>query len=740
MSSPDEQPDAAPEISTTLRAAWKWWRPHLAMAVVLLVLLAVQQAFVTSLAVGLKVVVDDAQQGDLSYDFPTLGLALTVGFALAAAAGLLADFVESRVTGHILARLRTSMYAHLQRLGVAYTLRTRAGEVLGRFSSDLDALRQGLTSRLVEGARATIGILLNLPVLFALDPRLAVLSLVSVPVALILVSALGGPAARATLDLRRSEGDVLSTVQESLRAQPVISAFSLRRTFQADFARRVTKVEALGLRAGFRIALVGTVSGLSVQLVTVIVTIAGAYFVSEGSLGPGSLVAYVALHAVVGGHASDLGRRVLPALLRTSVSVHRVDELLNERPRVHESPNSTRPPPFSGALKFEDVSFAYNPDRPVFAGLNLHIRAGEHVALVGPSGCGKSSVLQLILRFYDPDSGRVTQDGIDLRHTELDAWRDQLSVVMQDTVLLNDSIGENIRVARPQATDLEVQEAARLAAIDGFIRELPQGYDTPAGEAGAFLSGGQRQRIAIARAILRDPRILLLDEATSALDPGTEEEVASTLGQMSRGRTVVTVTHRLSAARSADRIVVIEQGRILEQGSHEVLLQGQGRYAELWAKQTGFALSRDSRHALIDATRLRAIPLFAALDESTATLAAQQFVTETFEPEELVFRRGDVANRFYVIVRGQMDVLVSKTLSFPIEDGDFFGEIALLDGRSRTATVRARTKCVTISLERDQFAGLLERTPSLRLAVEQAATHRIASLPVQRSLATMSGT
>ena len=712
-------------LRATLRAAARWWRPHAGLAAALVGLVMLQQSFATVLAVGLKFIVDDVQSGARRLDFAEIGVALAAGFALAALAGLAGDYLESLATGRILRRLRVELYAQVQRLGIAFMSQARTGDILSRFSSDLDALRQGVTSRLLDGVRAGVGLLISLPVLWALDAPLAAMSCAVVPGVLLTVRALGRPAARATQALRQHEADVLGSVQESVRALPVIQAFSLSETFNARFGRQVEALERTGLRAGFRIALTGTSAALTVQLVTLLLTLGGAWRVYHGDMTAGTLVAFTALHAVVGAHAIELGRRVLPALLRASGSVQRVQALLDLSPKVSQPIEAGAPAPtLDDVLTLDRVSFAYAADRPVLHDVSLTLRQGEHVALVGPSGCGKSSVLQLLLRFYDPDAGAVRVDGVDLRTVDADAWRRRVGVVLQDTVLIYDSLRENVRLARPDATDAEVAAACEQAAIDRFVRDLPEGYDTQTGEAGAWLSGGQRQRVAIARAVLRRPRLLLLDEATSALDPATEHEVAQSLEALARGCTVVNVTHRLSNAKTADRIIVMDAGRIVEEGTHDALVARGGRYAALWAKQNGFALSEDGRRASIDADRLRAMPLFAELSDLAARRLAAEFETQSFARGETVFRRGDVGDRFYVLVRGQMDVRLDSGGRVVLADGDFFGEIALLEARPRTATVSARTDCVAISIDRGAFARLLAREPSLRETLEEAALER----------------
>jgi len=337
---------------------------------------------------------------------------------------------------------------------------------------------------------------------------------------------------------------------------------------------------------------------------------------------------------------------------------------------------------------------------------------------VGSSGSGKSTALNLILRFYDPTSGVVSFDGTDARQAAIATLRKQIGVVFQENVLFNLSVRDNIRLGNPSATDAEVEAAVQAAEIHDFVSNLPAGYSTPAGERGGRFSGGQRQRLALARALVRNPTILLLDEATSALDPVTEEAINKTMLRVAKDRTVVSVTHRLSTITRADQIFVLDQGRICEQGRHDELLQENGVYAQLWRKQTGFALNETGDHAGVETERLKEIPLLSELQDSILSELAQQFVTERYPAGRRVIVQGDPGDKFYLIVRGKVDVITShndgEQRIAVLQDGDYFGEIALLQDVPRTATVRTQVPSIFLSLERAQFSTLLERVPNLR--------------------------
>jgi ATP-binding cassette subfamily B protein len=353
------------------------------------------------------------------------------------------------------------------------------------------------------------------------------------------------------------------------------------------------------------------------------------------------------------------------------------------------------------------------------------------VAFVGPSGSGKSTILNLLMRFHDPTAGFIAIDGHDLRSVTQASLRSRMGVVLQENSMFNVSVFENIRLGKPDASTEAIFAAARAVGLHEFIMTLPRGYETPVGEHGARLSSAQVQRLAIARAILRDPEILLLDEVTSALDPVDEVAVHSTLRSVGKGRTVISVTHRLSTVADAEHIFVFDRGRIVEQGSHFELLALNGTYANLWRKQAGFTFSADGRHVDVDAPRLKAFPILETLDEEKLAELAPFFATETFMPGREIVRQNDPGDKFYIIARGAVEVWRTEEQSgntkrvAVLQDGDFFGEITLITGFPRTATVRTMTVCTCISLERGQFNRMMDGFPELRRQLSEIAVQRL---------------
>jgi ATP-binding cassette subfamily B protein len=361
----------------------------------------------------------------------------------------------------------------------------------------------------------------------------------------------------------------------------------------------------------------------------------------------------------------------------------------------------------------------------VLSDLSLAIPAGANVAFVGPSGSGKSTTVSLLMRFWDPQEGSVRFDGHDARDVTAASLRDQTGVIFQDTFVFNTTLRENIALGRPEATDAEVAAAARAARLEEYIGALPAGYDTIVGERGVRMSGGQRQRLAIARALVRDPRILILDEATSALDAGTEHEIQETLTAVSQGRTTIAITHRLASAATADVIFVLDRGRLVEQGTHAELVAAGGLYARLYGEQSGRPSSREARRAAVEVGLVAAVPLFATLDRDVQRAVAERLVLERRGPGEEVVRQGDLGDRLYAVGEGQLDVLVDGQLVGTLHKGDFFGELALLSEAPRSATVRTLGPTELYSLSREDFLVLMEHEPAVRAAVLATAQQRV---------------
>jgi subfamily B ATP-binding cassette protein MsbA len=513
-----------------------------------------------------------------------LALALLGMFLLQALLTFGQSYILNVVGERIVLDLRVALYRHLQSLSLDFFASRRTGEILSRLSSDVTQVRAVLTSNITQLLSSLIALVGSVIIVFLLNPRL---------VGFVLVLALGVVAVAASFGrmLRRlstrAQDELASAtvaVEEGLQGVRVVKSFA-RESYEVErYAAAMERTLGASLRlALLRSAFGGLMAFLGFSGIAAILWFSGRE-VLAGRLAFSTISGFVIYAITIGaslGQLSGLYGQFSEAL----GAVRCVFEILDTRPTVTNAPGAPDLPSVAGAISFENVSFAYEPGREVLHQISLTVPPGEIVALVGPSGAGKSTLFNLIPRFYDPTSGTVAIDGIDVRAVTQRSLREQIGLVPQETMLFAGTIRENIAYGRLDADEAAIVAAARAANAHDFIMATPHGYDTIVGERGIKLSGGQRQRIAIARAMLKDPRILLLDEATSSLDSESEALVQEALERLMRGRTAVIIAHRLSTVAIAHRIVVLDRGRIVEQGSHAELLARQGLYARLYALQ-----------------------------------------------------------------------------------------------------------------------------------------------------------
>jgi ATP-binding cassette subfamily B protein len=727
-----ESSAAPPALIGTLgfvRAVLGYVRPYWLRAALVLLSLAPATAMTTLQPLIVRSLVDDAI---IPGDFAVLArlVAALLGLLILNALGDFAGrYLTEWVGTRVMNDLRARMLDHLTRLPVGFFARARSGDLIARATSDLDAVERGLTVDLPAGISLLATTVVGTVLLFWIEWRLALLSLVLLPTAYLGQRVFGARVERASYERQATAGRVASVLQETIAAQLVVRAFGLRAHVGRRFGDELDQLFRTSLRVGRLSGLLAGAMNVGGTWLLVLAICAGGYLAVRGEMSAGSVIAFYDLLWWVTYAFQELINVALP-LQRSAGGLQRVQELLDEPAPAGEVPGAGALPPFRGAIRFEDVAFSYDGSRRDLDGVSLEIDHRQSVAIVGPSGCGKSTLLGLLLRFYAPGAGRVTIDGFDLSAVAEASLRGQMGVVFQENFLFDTTVRENIRLGRPDATDAEVEAAARAAEVHDFVVGLPAGYDTPVGERGARLSGGQRQRIALARAIVRDPAILVLDEATSALDPGTEAAINETLARLAPDRTVVSVTHRLTAVTGADRIFALEDGRLVESGTHADLLARGGLYARLWSRQSGFAVSADGQQARVESERLRAIPLFAQLDEAHLAAIAERFVPEPREAGEVVFEEGAAGDAFYIVARGMVEIVRSRPdggeeLLAVLDDGEFFGEIALLAHLPRTATVRVRRPSTLLRLDRNQFVYLLMTEPRLGHLFEEVAEARL---------------
>ncbi|MCR5030876.1 MAG: ABC transporter ATP-binding protein/permease [Selenomonadaceae bacterium] len=491
--------------------------------------------------------------------------------------GYLVSYIGQRV----IVDVRDVLFQKLQRLPIAFFDRRQTGEIMSYISNDVAALQSALVERMVEALTESAIFFGSLVMMVLLDWKLSVITLITVPLVGLAMDIFGKKVRSAGSVIQERMSDITALMQESISSERVVKSF-VREKFEID---RFHEQNELNFRAVMKDAqlsslLTPTVEFFAALGVTVIIWFGGMEVV-DGVITAGTLVAFLTYAVNLANPVKRLSR-IYAQIQKAMAGADRVFSLLDMEETVTDAPDAKALPPVDGRVCFSDVSFSYREDVPALSNLTFTAEPGQMIAFVGPSGAGKSTVANLIPRFYDVAGGSITIDGHDVRDVTTDSLRTQIGIVPQETVLFSAAVRENIRYGRLDATDAEIEAAAKDAGAHEFIMALPEGYDTEIGERGANLSGGQRQRIAIARAILKDPRILILDEATSALDTESEKIVQAALDRLMVGRTSFVIAHRLSTIIGADRIYVMDGGRIREQGTHEELLAAGGLYAGLY--------------------------------------------------------------------------------------------------------------------------------------------------------------
>jgi ATP-binding cassette subfamily B protein len=695
-----------------LRHLFRYVRPYWAMGFVLLAGLLVESGYGTFVKVSSKELIDEAIV-PRRYDHLVLILVvLAVGGVLSSVIAVGCDYLWAKFGGRVMNTVRLELFEHLQRLSMDFHSRSRVGDLMTRFTSDIGAIEMGLVSALPSGIVAVMGILFSTALLFRLEWRLAILTVICLPACVLGPKLLSPKAVAADYRYKQQEAGLASIVQENLSAQAVVKAFGLQRRAAEEFREQLGVFFKAEVRASFLTYLLQRTPNVAALLASLIVIGVGAVLSFHGLLSVGSLVAFQVL---LMGMSAAIGSLTSagPYLVSAAGGMQRLREVLDEAPRVDNAARATTLPRLEHAIRFENVSFRYTPQERGLRHVDLELKAGTRVALVGSSGSGKSTLMSLIMRFYDPVEGRVCFDGTDLRTVTQESLRAQLAVVFQDDFLFNISVRDNLRLGNPEATDAELETAAKLAEIHTFLVAQPNGYDELAGERGSRFSGGQRQRLALARALVRNPAVLLLDEATSALDAGTELAINQTLARISEGRTVISVTHRLASVVDADLIVVCDEGRIVELGTHESLCRARGTYAQLWQKQHGVSVSAAHNRADVDSAWLRSLPFLQAANEDVLADIRRMFITERYAADRVILQQGDLDDKFFIIARGRVAVegVATPGESVFLADGDYFGEIAPIKSVPRTATVRTVTMCTVLTLSGDQLRTVLPRIP-----------------------------
>ncbi len=581
----DEVVVEAPQrrLREVVRRFWPAARPYRKWVPLLLVLIALGALIETAEIWIFKLVVDEvlapADLGPLPW--------LAAGYVgLTLIGGLINfgdDYLSTWIAERFLLNLRVQVLEHVQRLSIDVFNRHRLGDLVTRVNDDVGRIETLVLSGVTDGLSSVLRILFFGGALFVLNWKLALVALVVIPPFLFVARRFSRLVRRASRAHRRRVGSLSSVAEETFANAPLIQASNAQAAVSDRFRRQNEGAVEAELAAARIHGIFTPVIDLIELLGLLIVLVLGTVLLADGELTIGGLLVFLAYLSQLYDPVRELGS-LANSFFRALAGAERVIELLDEKPRVRERPGARALGRARGTVRFDEVTLTYpGAEAPALAAVSLDVAPGETLALVGPSGAGKSTLARLLIRLYDPDEGAVRIDGHDLRDLTLASLRENVAILFQDALALHGSVAENIALGRPEASREEIEAAARAANAHEFIAALPAGYDTDIGSRGGRLSGGQRQRIAIARALLADTPVLLLDEPTTGLDAAARESLLAPLRTLTRERTTIVVSHDLLMAREADRIAVLDGGRLVDIGDHDTLVARGGLYAQLWA-------------------------------------------------------------------------------------------------------------------------------------------------------------
>jgi subfamily B ATP-binding cassette protein MsbA len=521
----------------------------------------------------------------VQHDAGEMNRLIAVFLALVVIQGLCSmghSYLAASVSQHIVADFRRHLFGHLQTLSVGFFARRRTGELLSRLMNDVTIIQSVVTETPIDAAKQLVTFVGGIAFLLSMNWRLCLLILVLLP-ALVVVAKLFGRRLKSLSTSIQDQTAALSTlIEEVIAGIRIVKSFVQTAREERRFSAQIDQTLSLTMRrAGIMAVFIPVISLLTFSAAAAVLWYGGRQVI-DGAVSPGELFAFVLFAGILIGPFSSAAR-VFAQIREAQGATARVFEILDTQSDIRDVPAAMALPPVSGRIGVEHVSFAYDSRRPVLTDVSFEVASGELVAIVGPTGAGKTTMMNLIHRFYDPTEGRITIDGMDLRQVTVDSWYRQIALVPQETILFGGTILDNIRYGRADADEEAVREASRAAHAHDFIMSFPDRYQTVVGEKGVNLSGGQRQRIAIARAVLKNPRILLLDEATSSLDTESERLVQEALEQLMKGRTTFVIAHRLTTVQGADRILVLDKGRLVDTGTHGELMARQGLYQYLYS-------------------------------------------------------------------------------------------------------------------------------------------------------------
>ncbi|MFC6456777.1 ABC transporter transmembrane domain-containing protein [Paenibacillus vulneris] len=699
------------------------------LSVIFILSIIIEVAYAVAAPLSLKYMVDDAFIPKNPRVFLIILGILVGGGLLNIAAGLSGDLSLGRLSGEMIRGLRMKLFHHVQLQSLPFYQKYRVGDLVTRFASDMGSIERVIRGVMPLLLREAMSVMLGIVLLLSIEWKLTLAVLVGSMLMIVGPRWMQHRAEHANIRFKEAQERFSNTIDEMVKGHKTIKGLHLHNRFKALAAKQIQELLTLGFKLHLTNSIMERLPLTTLLILNGTMIGFGGYLIFHDEMTVGGFMAFFTLFMNVGQSMSNL-TYLLPNWIESQISFRRIGDLFNERAEVIEAAKPIDLPITVPSVRMDRVTFGYDDHSLQLKEISLHIEAGAYVAFVGSSGSGKSTALQLLSRYFDPKQGIISIDGHDIRLVSESSLRKLSTLVSQDTFLFHTTVRDNLVLDGENVSGEEMMEAARRAKIHDVISAWPEGYDTWIHQEGGTLSGGERQRMAVARALLRRPKLLLLDEVTSALDPATEADINQLIQQLRGEMTIVSVTHRLASVIHADRIYVFERGQIVESGTHQELLQLQGTYLTLWEKQHGFHLSQDGLSVTVDAERLSKLPFFEGIGVELLQSIAPLFITERIPEGETIIRQGEEGAKCYIIVRGSVEILKhvdgegNKRVAV-LQDGDHFGEIALLTNSPRNATVRSISPAVLLSVRREEFHQLTKLYPQMLQTLERTLLQRM---------------
>lgn len=719
-----------------IRGIWKIISSFKKYIYILFLCIMIELIYTIIFPLGLQLIIDKAiKNNDLDLLIYVAG-GLGIVFVINTIMVICECYVVSLLNAKALDVVRSQMIYQMYSFPVSYYQKNQSTSILAYFSNDISAIENVIIRTLVKVLFFSASIICCTIILFFVEWRLALSVLCLTPLLIIIPDKISNKATDVSYTYKSTEAELLNNIQEHIFGQKIIRLFGLRNHMMNIYTEINQKVVYSSIKSNYLSLLIGATSFMGTSLLLLTIILFGAFLAIKGYITVGTLIAFSAYMFSIAEASGGLSN-LIPILYQSTGSMQRIEEFLTKEGVCDEKKSGIDFVPFKKDICFQDVSFSYDGEKDHLSNINFIIPVRTFSAFVGTSGSGKSTISQLMIRLLSPDKGSILIDGTDITETSMDALRSKISIVFQDTFLFNISIKENIRYGHLSASDAEITSAAKAAEIHDWIMTLPKKYNTQVGVAGGNLSGGQRQRIAIARALLRKPKLLILDEAFSALDPSTELLINETVKKLSDEMTIISITHNLTSINDAHQIFVMSEGKITEHGAHDNLLSQKGLYYELWDKQTGFHFRKIKQKYEITTERLSKIPVLSFLEPEHLKSISNLLITESFEQGKTILSQGEPGKQFYIIVNGKVEITkIDSNGAFHhvgvLEKGDYFGEISLIKQSPITATVRACSKTICLILIRDHFQHLLDLSPELKKKILDIAEKKMESGNIRR--------